>query len=380
MLARLARDIPRGGWLYEPKWDGFRCLAAVADGAVDLRSRHGRPFARYFPELVAALATLGDAVLDGEIVVTGAAGLDFAALLCRLHPSSSRVGRLARETPASFIAFDLLALGGEDLTRMPLAARRARLEGLLARPRPPIVLTPATRDPAAAHRWLDQFHGRGIDGVVAKLLGSAYEPGKRGWVKVKRERTADCVVAGFRVYAGAPLVASLLLGLYDAEGSLVHVGVASSFPDEGRRELYDVLAPETVPLQGHPWERGFNVGHSPVGRLRGSAGRWAPAEMEQDWAPLAPRRVCEVAYDQLDALRFRHPARLVRWRPDREPSSCTFDQLALLHVEPQPSERHAIGSSSKPPSESGACSSIDHAPGQPPPRAPTSRGRPRGMR
>jgi ATP-dependent DNA ligase len=235
---------------------------------------------------------------------------------------------LARETPASYVAFDLLAAGGEDLAPRPLAERRARLEALLAGARPPLLLTPATRDRATAQAWLDRFQGRGIDGVVAKALDGTYEPGRRGWVKVKRDRTAECVVAGFRTYAGEPLVASLLLGLWDAAGALVHVGVSSSFPDRARRALYDLLAPDAVPLAGHPWQRGFNVGHSPVGRLRGSAGRWDPGEMAQDWTPLAPQRACEVAYDQVDAARFRHPARFVRWRPDRDPRSCALDQLA----------------------------------------------------
>jgi len=328
MLARLARELPEGDWLYEPKWDGFRCLAFVERGAVDLRSRHGRPFTRYFPELAGALSPLGDAALDGEVVVAGAGGLDFGALLQRLHPAASRVERLARETPATFVAFDLLAAAGEDLAARPLAERRRRLEALLAGARPPLLLTPATRDPATARRWLERFHGRGIDGVVAKRLDGAYEPGRRGWVKVKRERTAECVVGGFRTYAGTPLVASLLLGLYDAGGALVHVGVSSSFPDRARRALYDLLAPDAVPLDRHPWAGGFNVGHSPVGRLRGSAGRWDPGEMPQDWTPLAPRRACEVGYDQVDGARFRHPARFVRWRPDRDPRSCTMDQLA----------------------------------------------------
>ncbi|MFL5264626.1 MAG: ATP-dependent DNA ligase [Anaeromyxobacteraceae bacterium] len=332
MLARLARELPSGGFLYEPKWDGFRCVATISRGAVDLRSRHGRPFARYFPEIVAALAPLGDAVLDGEIVVAGAGGFDFAALLSRLHPATSRVERLARETPAALVAFDLLAVGAEELASHPLAERRARAEALLDGARAPLVLTPATRDLAVAQRWLDRFVGRGLDGVVAKRLDGAYEPGRRGWVKVKRERTAECVVGGFRLYADAPLVASLLLGLYDG-AALVHVGVASSFPDRARAALHDLLAPDAVPLAGHPWERGFNVGPSPVGRLRGSAGRWDPAAMAQDWTAVAPARVCEVAYDQLDAGRFRHPARFVRWRPDREPRSCTFDQLALAPPE-----------------------------------------------
>jgi ATP-dependent DNA ligase len=334
MLARLSCELPDGDYLYEPKWDGFRCLAFVSGDQVDLRSRHGRPFTRYFPELAAALAPLGDAVLDGEVMVRGAAGFDFAALLGRLHPSTSRVERLAREAPASHVAFDLLAASGEDLTGRPLGERRARLETALRRAGPAAAVTPASGDRAVALRWLERATGAGVDGVVAKRLDGAYEPGRRGWIKVKRERTADCAVGGFRTYAGTPLVASLLLGLFDAAGALVHVGVSSSFPDRERRALFDLLAPEAVPLSRHPWARGFNVGHSPIGRLRGSAGRWDPAEMPLDWTPIALRRVCEVAYDRLDAGRFRHPARFVRWRPDREPRSCTFEQLAVSHLPP----------------------------------------------
>ncbi len=329
MLARLARELPPGDFAYEPKWDGFRCLAFVEAGAVDLRSRHGRPFARYFPELAEALAALPrPAVLDGEIVIPRAGGLAFEPLLARLHPSPSRVARLARETPAALVLFDLLAEGGEDLRPRPLAERRARLEALLRGAPEPLRITPATGDAAVARGWLDRPVGCGIDGVVAKRRDLPYEAGRRGWVKVKRERTADCVVAGFRTYAGEPVVASLLLGLWDAHGALVHVGVSSSFPDAERRALFARLRPLAVRLAGHPWERGFNLGASPVGRLAGSAGRWDPAEMSLDWAAVAPDCVAEVAYDQLDGLRFRHPARFVRWRPDREPRSCALDQLA----------------------------------------------------
>jgi ATP-dependent DNA ligase len=333
MLARLARDLPAGGFSYEPKWDGFRCLAFAQPGEVDLRSRHQRPLARYFPELVAALAALPrPAVVDGEIVIARAGGAGFEALLARLHPSASRVARLAREAPATLVAFDLLAAGEDDLRARPFAERRARLEALLAGAGLRLALTPTTDDAATARRWLDAAPGGAIDGVVAKRRDLPYAPGKRAMVKVKRERTAECVVAGFRTYADAPLVASLLLGLWDGS-ALVHVGVASSFPDADRRELHALLAPEAVPLAGHPWERGFNLGPSPVGRLAGSAGRWDPAEMTPDWTALAPERVAEVAYDRLDRLRFRHPARLVRWRPDRDARSCTFEQLAVEGAE-----------------------------------------------
>lgn len=326
MLAALQRELPIGGYLYEPKWDGLRCLAFVEGGKVDLRSRHGRPLGRYFPELIEALAALGrDLVLDGEIVIAGEHGFDFAALLNRTHPAASRVARLSRETPATFIAFDLLALDGITLGAFA-ERRRALLEVVpdAERLRP----TPATEDPAIAERWLDQAGG-GIDGVVAKAFDLAYQPNKRAMIKVKRVRTADCVLAGFRVMGDAPAnycVSSLLLGLWDHD-ELRHIGVCSQFTRERRRELLRELVPLVTALEGHPWERGFNIGRNPMGRLPGSAGRWDPAEMEPDWIPLRAERVVEVAYDHLDTRRFRHPARFVRWRPDREPRSCTFEQL-----------------------------------------------------
>lgn len=331
MLARLARELPRGDWVYEPKWDGFRCIAeATADG-VDLRSRHGRPLARYFPEVAGAIAQLATAarvVLDGEIVIQRSSGFDFAALLARTHPSPSRVARLAAETPASFIAFDLLAVGDEELAPAPLEARRARLERLLARSPRGVLLTPATREIAVAQRWLERYDGGGVDGVVAKALDSAYLPGKRGWVKVKRRGTADCVVAGLRLFSTDDAVASLLLGLWDGP-ALLHVGVVSSFTEAQRTALRDELRPLVTRLAGHPWQHGFGLDPSPVGRLAGSAGRWDPRSMDLDWTPLRPLRVCEVAYGQLDGRRFRHPAQFVRWRPDRDPGSCGFDQLEL---------------------------------------------------
>lgn len=330
MLARLSRELPEGDYVYEPKWDGFRCLAFVSPaGEIDLRSRNQRPLARYFPELVAALRALpGGAVLDGEIVIEGPRGFDFPALLARLHPARSRAERLSRETPASFIAFDLLGDGAVDLRPLPFDARRARLEALLAGAVRPLQLTPATRDLSVARAWLERFHGAGIDGVVAKRRDLPYAPGRREMVKVKRERTADCVVAGLRTFSGEPVVASLLLGLWDGAGVLRHVGVASSFPEGERRALFTSLARLAVPLEGHPWEHGFNVANSPTGRLAGSAGRWDPRDMAMYWTPLAPERVAEVAYDRLDDLRFRHPARLVRWRPDRDAGSCSLEQLS----------------------------------------------------
>jgi ATP-dependent DNA ligase len=328
MLGRRAHELPHGDWLYEPKWDGFRCLAFRSGREIDLRSRHNRPLGRYFPELVAGLAELRSAgfVLDGEIVVPGAAGLDFAALLARVHPAASRVERLSWETPARFVAFDAIALDGEDLRERPFSERRELLSALVGEGSETVRLTPATRDPAVAREWLESAGG-GIDGVMAKAADLPYRPGQRAMLKVKPDRTADCVVAGFRPYVDRPLLSSLLLGLYDDAGELRHFGIVQSFTQKRRRKLLEELAPLRVPLSGHPWEHGFLTGGGPTGRLAGAAGRWSPQEMALDWVPLAPERVCEVAYDQLDDWRLRHPARFRRWRPDRVPESCTLDQL-----------------------------------------------------
>ncbi|MDQ4082161.1 MAG: ATP-dependent DNA ligase [Actinomycetota bacterium] len=333
MLARLARELPRGDFSYEPKWDGFRCLAFRSGEEVDLRSRHDRPLARYFPELVGGLRSL-DAervVLDGEIVVLGGDGFDFASLMARLHPSATRVERLRRETPAAFVAFDLVALDS-DLRERPFAERRSLLSDLLRTTEPPLLLTPLTEDVTAASDWLERFSGAGVDGVVAKRRDLRYEAGRRAMVKVKRERTAECVVAGFRWLGDRPLPSSLLLGLHDEAGRLQHVGVASSFSERQRHELLEELSPLVMPLAGHPWEHGFLLGGGAMGRLKGAAGRWTP-EMERDWVPVAPQRVCEVGYGQLDERRFRHPARFLRWRPDRDPASCTIDQLMATPLE-----------------------------------------------
>lgn len=338
MLARLARELPRDGYLYEPKWDGFRCLALRAGTSVDLRSRHDRPLARYFPELVEGLMGLSEQrfALDGEIVVARPEGFDFEALMSRLHPAASRVERLRADIPASLVAFDLLAAGPDDLRDGPFEERRRRLEALLAAARPPIHLTPLTDDPDRAAEWLGRFKGAGIDGVVAKHRSLPYESGKRAMVKVKRERTADCVLAGWRWTMDGDELGSLLLGLYDDAGELRHVGVVSQLSAERRRELREELATLEIPLEEHPWRQGFSIGRSPVGRLKGAAGRWVPGEMTMDWVPLRPARVCEVAYGQLDGDRFRFPAKLVRWRPDRDPRSCTIDQLRT--AAPSPAE------------------------------------------
>jgi ATP-dependent DNA ligase len=320
MLARLARELPRDGFLYEPKWDGFRCLAFRAGDEVELRSRHDRPLGRYFPELVESVRALPAArvVLDGEIVPDDD---DFTSLMARIHPAASRIERLRRESPATFVAFDLLAVGDVDLRSRAFADRRASLERVLAHAHGPIALTPLTGDEAVAAAWLEDH-----EGVVAKHETLAYQAGKRAMVKVKAERTADCVVAGFRWLVDRALPSSLLLGLHDDGGVLHHVGVASSFSEAQRVELLGVLGPLVTPLEGHPWERGFLRAGGPTGRLPGAAGRWTP-EMTMDWTPVAPDRVCEVAYDQRDGSRFRHPARFIRWRPDRDPRSCSLDQL-----------------------------------------------------
>ncbi|MBD0328750.1 MAG: ATP-dependent DNA ligase [Thermoleophilia bacterium] len=329
MLARLARELPTGDFFFEPKWDGFRCLAFRAGDEVDLRSRHDRPLARYFPEVVEALRRLPAArfALDGELVVLRRSGFDFPSLMARLHPAPTRVERLRRETPALLIAFDLLSLGDDDLRARPFAERRRLLEEVVAPDASGVFLTPLTADPSIAATWLARFAGAGIDGVVAKGRAAEYVPGSRTMVKVKPERTADCVVAGFRWLVHRALPSSLLLGLYD-EARLHHVGVVSSFTGHQRERLLEVLRPLVVELAGHPWEHGFLVEGGATGRLLGAAGRWTP-DMVRDWVPVAPRLVCEVAYDQLDGRRFRHPARFRRWRPDREPASCGFDQLQV---------------------------------------------------
>jgi ATP-dependent DNA ligase len=333
MLATLSRELPEDGFLYEPKWDGFRCLAFRSGDEVDLRSRHDRLLARFFPEVVAGFLRLRCDLfaVDGEIVVARSDGADFAALMARLHPAPSRVERLSRQTPASFVAFDLLAIEEDDLRDRPFEERRGRLEALLRDADDPIRLGTITDDSQVAAAWLGRFGGGGIDGVVAKRRDLAYLPGVRAMVKVKKERTADCVVGGFRWRVDRPLPSSLLLGLYDRDGVLQHVGVATTFSLLRRRELLDELRPLVTPLEGHPWEHGFLTGGSPLGRLKGAAGRWTP-DMGLDWVPLRPELVCEVAYDQVDRDRFRHAARFLRWRPDRDPRSCALDQLAAEPV------------------------------------------------
>ena len=286
---------------------------------------------RYFPEVVAAVAGLGDVVLDGELLAQADGGTSFPALLARLHPATSRVERLARETPACFVVFDLLAAGADDLTGQPFAVRRQRLEALLPDALPGLVVTPQAADPAEARAWLHAPSGSGIDGVVVKPDDLLYLPGRRAMSKVKLLRTADCVVAGLRVHADGN-VGSLLLGVHEGPQDEVsqvlhHVGVCSGFAKARRAELRNELAPLVVGLAGHPWESGFGLEGGALGRLKGTAGRWTP-DMPRDWAPVRPDRVVEVSYDHLEGWRFRHPARFVRWRPDRDPRSCTLEQLS----------------------------------------------------
>ena len=332
MLAKLADDLPpEGDYLYEPKWDGFRALVFRSADDLYLQSRDLRPLDRYFPELHDALLERlpKDCVLDGEIVVAGERGLDFDALQLRLHPAASRVAKLARETPASFIAFDLLYADGRDRRGRPQAERRALLEKTLANTRPPLYVTPMTRDRALAAEWLRRFEGAGLDGVVAKPAGLPYQPGKRALVKIKHVRTADCVVAGFRWHkSGRDAVGSLLLGLYDNQGQLQHVGVTSSFTMQKRKALVAELAPlRENAFEGHPW-REWAQASGESSRMPGAQSRWS-AGKDLSWEPLRIERVCEVKYDHLQGDRFRHAATFLRWRPDKPPRACRYDQLEV---------------------------------------------------
>jgi ATP-dependent DNA ligase len=331
MLAKVAEEIPpEGEFLYEPKWDGFRAIVFRTKD-VFIQSRDLRPFDRYFPDLHEAfLAQLPEGcVVDGEIVVVTPEGLDFDALQMRLHPAASRVEKLARETPASFVAFDVLAVADRDLRRQPQAERRRELERLLARVKPPIYLTPVTTDRSIAQEWLKRFEGAGLDGVIAKALGAAYQPGKRAMLKIKHVRSADCVVAGFRWHkAGEGIVGSLLLGLYDERGVLHHVGVTSSFTMETRRRLAEELKPlRKNALSKHPWRDWAGVGAESA-RMPGAQSRWS-AGKDLSWEPLRIERACEVKYDHLQGDRFRHAAIFLRWRPDKPPAECRYDQLEV---------------------------------------------------
>jgi ATP-dependent DNA ligase len=332
MLAKLADELPDGPFLYEPKWDGFRTLVFRGASEIYLQSRDLRPFDRYFPELHDALLARLPAgcVLDGEIVIATPHGLDFDALQQRLHPAASRVAKLAVETPAAFVAFDLLAIDGRDLREAPQDSRRAQLERAIAYEKPVLYLTPMTRDRQVAADWLTHFEGAGLDGVIAKPLDGTYQPGKRAMIKIKHQRTADCVVAGFRWHkTGEGVVGSLLLGLFDDTGRLQHVGVTSSFTMEKRRELASELAPlREDALLDHPWREWADAQAHMTGRMPGGQSRWS-AGKDLSWEPLRIERVCEVKYDHLQGDRFRHAAVFLRWRPDRSPKDCRYDQLEV---------------------------------------------------
>jgi ATP-dependent DNA ligase len=329
MLAKPAADIPAGQH-YEPKWDGFRSIIFRDGDEVEIGSRNERPMTRYFPDVVAAVLTNFPprAVIDGEIVIadTQRNTLDFEALQQRIHPAASRVNLLAEETPASFIAFDLLALGDEDLTQQPLHQRWDRLQRALADAAPPVHLTPATKDLELARRWFEQFEGAGLDGLIAKPLELTYQPDKRVMTKIKHERTADCVVAGYRLHKSGPdAVGSLLLGLYDDRDVLASVGVVGAFPMATRRRLLTELQPLVTTFDEHPWNWAAHEQGERTPR-KNETSRWN-AGKDLSFIPVRPERVVEVRYDYMEGLRFRHTTQFVRWRPDRDPHSCRYDQL-----------------------------------------------------
>ena len=343
MLSSAAAALPQGeGWLFEPKWDGFRTLVFRDGDEILLQSRDEKPMNRYFPELGAPLAAAlpERCVLDGEIVIAGPDGLDFEALLLRIHPAESRVKLLASQTPASYVAWDLLAIGNEDLRGTPLAKRRERLEKVLAKAVAPVHLSPATHDRKLAEDWFSRFEGAGLDGVMAKRLDEPYQAGERTMIKVKHRRTADCVVAGFRWHknGAGTMVGSLLLGLYDKKGTLHHVGVTAAFTTEVRKKLVAELAPlRKNALADHPWrdwaaaqeEASAREGSNKAAqRLPGATSRWNRGK-DLSWEPLRPERVVEVAYDHMQGDRFRHAAQFVRWRPDKRPQDCRYDQLEV---------------------------------------------------
>jgi len=339
MLAKAVSGLPEGdGWLYEPKWDGFRAIVFKDGDEVVTQSRDLKPLDRYFPELARPFREQlpGRCVIDGEVVIAGPDGLAFESLLLRIHPAESRVRLLASRTPASFVAWDLLALGDEDLRSTPQGERRARLEAVLGTVEPPIHLTPATTDRAMAADWFDRFEGAGLDGVIAKRLDGVYQPGKRAMLKIKHQRTADCVVAGFRWHKNGPgtHVGSLLLGLYDDAGKLHHVGITSSFTWERRAALVAELAPlREDGASGHPWAEwaewaGFGTADASGQRMPGATSRWNRGK-DLSWEPLRIERVVEVAYDHLQGDRFRHATTFRRWRPDKRPEDCRYDQLEV---------------------------------------------------
>jgi ATP-dependent DNA ligase len=328
MLAKPVKKIPPG-MQYEAKWDGFRAIVHRDGDEVVIGSRTGKPLTRYFPELAAdLLANLPDrCVVDGEIVIAHEGRLDFDRLTERIHPAESRVKLLAEQTPASFVAFDLLALGDESLLDTPLAERRALLADAVAGARAPVHLAPATTDAALAQEWFERYEGAGLDGIIAKPLDLPYRPDARLMFKIKHERTADAVVAGYRFHKSGPVVGSLLLGLYDGSGALQHVGVCAAFSMKRREELVEELEPLRMdPPAGHPWAAWMDETAHESARLPGAQSRWT-GKKDLSWVALRPERVVEVAYDHMEGDRFRHTAQFRRWRPDREPTDCTYAQL-----------------------------------------------------
>jgi ATP-dependent DNA ligase len=329
MLAKLAEELPEGEeWLYEPKWDGFRVIVFRDGPEWLMQSRDLKPLNRYFPELEPEILVQlpPRAVVDGELVIAADAGLDFEALQQRIHPADSRVRMLAEHTPASFIAFDLLALGDDDYTDRPFSERRAALVDAVAESGPSIYVTPATTDLATARQWFEEFEGAGLDGVIAKPLTITYQPDKRVMFKIKHERTADCVVAGYRVHkSGADAIGSLLLGLYQDDGQLASVGVIGAFPMAQRRRLFAELQPLVTSFDDHPWSWAAHEAGERTPR-KNEFSRWN-AGKDLSFVPLRPERVVEVRYDHMEGARFRHTAQFSRWRPDRDPRSCTYAQL-----------------------------------------------------
>ena len=329
MLAKPVADIPPGQ-IYEPKWDGFRSIVFRDGAEVEIGSRNEKPMTRYFPEVVEAiLANFPErAVIDGEVIVADTARntLDFEALQQRIHPAASRVKLLSEQTPAGFVAFDLLALGSDDLTQLPFAERRARLMECLKDAEPPVYTTPATEDLETARRWFAEFEGAGLDGLIAKPRDLGYEPDKRVMFKVKHKRTADCVVAGYRVHKSAEnRIGSLLLGLYGEDDKLVSVGVIGAFPMAVREELFEQMQPLVTTFEGHPWNWEAHLSGERTPR-KNEVSRWN-AGKDLSFTPLRPERVVEVRYDYMEGVRFRHTAQFERWRPDRDPRTCTYDQL-----------------------------------------------------
>ena len=330
MLSKAVDDLPDGDeWIFEPKWDGFRTLVFRDGDDVYLQSRDEKPMMRYFPELLPLVRaqTPERCILDGEMVIAGPNGLDFEALQMRIHPAASRVKMLAETSPASLVVWDLLAEGDEDLRGSPFGERRARLERALAGAETPLHVSPATRSRAVARDWFERFEGAGFDGVMAKDVRDLYQPGVRKMLKIKHERTADAVVAGFRWHKNGPgtMVGSLLLGLYDDEGRLHHVGITSSFTAEKRKQLVAELEPLRGSVTDHPWQGDLDP---TTQRLPGGPSRWSHGK-DLSWEPLRPERVVEVAYDHMQGTRFRHPAQFRRWRPDKAPKDCRYDQLEV---------------------------------------------------